>query len=319
MIDFRYHIVSIIAIFLALACGIVLGTTALNGPILGDLRTQVQHISDDKRNLEVNVRAVQAQLDADRAFDTASAPLLVSNRLAGASVAIIMLPGADSGLADQLTTMVTQAAGTVTGRTTISPDFVNPANAADLARLVDGLVPSGVTLPGGGATTKAAAELASVLLDPAGAAAASGAVPLAADRAAVLNGLSQAGYVSAGAAPPPAQLALVVAGSAPAQPTASDQSTAGNLAAAAAQFAKFGHGAVVAGPAQSAQAGGVIAAIRAPGTGLAGRVSTVDVADQPWGQVATVFTLVGELHGSVGQFGQGPGAQSPLPLPSPAQ
>ena len=31
MIDFRYHIVSIIAVFLALAVGIVVGTTALNG------------------------------------------------------------------------------------------------------------------------------------------------------------------------------------------------------------------------------------------------------------------------------------------------
>ena len=34
MIDFRYHIVSLVAVFLALAVGLVLGTTALNQPIL---------------------------------------------------------------------------------------------------------------------------------------------------------------------------------------------------------------------------------------------------------------------------------------------
>ena len=37
MISFRYHLVSIIAVFLALALGIVVGTTALNGPITKDL------------------------------------------------------------------------------------------------------------------------------------------------------------------------------------------------------------------------------------------------------------------------------------------
>ena len=32
MIDFRYHVVSIVAVFLALAIGIVLGSTELQGP-----------------------------------------------------------------------------------------------------------------------------------------------------------------------------------------------------------------------------------------------------------------------------------------------
>ena len=52
MIDFRYHIVSIVAIFLALTIGIVVGTTALNGPVLDDLRGRVNVQARDKRNLE---------------------------------------------------------------------------------------------------------------------------------------------------------------------------------------------------------------------------------------------------------------------------
>ncbi len=36
MIDFRYHLVSLIAVFLAVALGIVIGTTALNNPISAD-------------------------------------------------------------------------------------------------------------------------------------------------------------------------------------------------------------------------------------------------------------------------------------------
>ena len=41
MIDFRYHLVSLIAVFLAVALGIVIGTTALNEPILADIENQV--------------------------------------------------------------------------------------------------------------------------------------------------------------------------------------------------------------------------------------------------------------------------------------
>ena len=40
MIDFRYHLVSLIAVFLAVALGIVIGTTALNEPILSNRRAR---------------------------------------------------------------------------------------------------------------------------------------------------------------------------------------------------------------------------------------------------------------------------------------
>ena len=33
MINFRYHVVSLTAVFLALAIGLVVGTAALNGPV----------------------------------------------------------------------------------------------------------------------------------------------------------------------------------------------------------------------------------------------------------------------------------------------
>ena len=52
MIDFRYHLVSLIAVFLAVALGIVIGTTALNEPILADIKNQVSALEKDKRSLE---------------------------------------------------------------------------------------------------------------------------------------------------------------------------------------------------------------------------------------------------------------------------
>ena len=41
MIDFRYHLVSIVAVFLALAIGIVLGSTELQGTTL-DVAARVE-------------------------------------------------------------------------------------------------------------------------------------------------------------------------------------------------------------------------------------------------------------------------------------
>ena len=38
MIDFRYHLVSIVAVFLALAIGIVVGSTALKPAVLSGLQ-----------------------------------------------------------------------------------------------------------------------------------------------------------------------------------------------------------------------------------------------------------------------------------------
>ena len=51
MINFRYHVVSLTAVFLALAIGLVVGTAALNGPVADSLKEQVQSVSKDNSNL----------------------------------------------------------------------------------------------------------------------------------------------------------------------------------------------------------------------------------------------------------------------------
>lgn len=47
MIDFRYHLVSIISIFLALAVGIVLGA----GPLQGNLGSQLTDQVSDRKSV----------------------------------------------------------------------------------------------------------------------------------------------------------------------------------------------------------------------------------------------------------------------------
>src|SRR6188472_1928553 len=104
MLDFRYHALSLVAVFLALAIGIVLGVT------IGD-----SLVSDAERSLRSGLRtdvesareeAAKAQNDVagrDRMLDEIY-PAMVSNRLGGERVALVswgQLPdNVESGVRD---------------------------------------------------------------------------------------------------------------------------------------------------------------------------------------------------------------------------
>ena len=67
MIDFRYHVVSIVSIFLALAVGIVLGAGPLQGRLGDTLSKEVSGLRKDKTNLNNQLRDVTAnQNDMNR-------------------------------------------------------------------------------------------------------------------------------------------------------------------------------------------------------------------------------------------------------------
>ena len=51
VIDFRYHLVSIVAVFLALALGIVVGATALRGPLVDELKDNSNRLKDSNEVL----------------------------------------------------------------------------------------------------------------------------------------------------------------------------------------------------------------------------------------------------------------------------
>ena len=117
MIDFRYHLVSLIAVFLAVALGIVIGTTALNEPILADIKNQVSALEKDKRSLEDRTQTLQAQLDTTDTFADAVAPALVDGALAGAKILLVVTnEDVSQDTVDEVTAMISQAGGGVSGR-----------------------------------------------------------------------------------------------------------------------------------------------------------------------------------------------------------
>ena len=313
MIDFRYHLVSIIAVFLALAVGIVLGTAALNGPIQTNLNNNLSRVTSEKRGLESDVSEQRAQLGAADAFAEAAAPRLLRGTLEDERVLLVTTPQTPADLVERLTPLLDQAGARVTGTLQLLPALSDPAQRTLVEDLVAQVVPAGVQLPDAGAVERATAELAAALTRPPDG---DGVEPEEAQ--AVVSAFTEAELIEFSSPEEtlqPATLAVVLTGAAPetlAPPEQVQQNAVVSLAGAL--DARAG-GAVVAGPGGSAGDRGTVRVLRGD-EAVAAEVSTVDNADRGSGRVVLVLALAEQLRGRAGQYGTGEGASTALPSPA---
>ena len=312
MIDFRYHLVSLIAVFLAVALGIIIGTTALNEPILADIEGQVADLEQDKRSLEDRTQQLQAQLDTTQAFDEAVAPALVDGTLADRSVLLVVTnEDVAPETVDAVTALIGEAGGSVSGQLTLQPEYTDPSTEAALQGYVTGGgLPSGVQLPEADDTGQlVGALLAQVLmLQP------DGTAPEPTAISSVLAGLSALDVLSQDSdAVAPADYAVVLTSGAFAGEDAAERS--GTLVDLVTALDAAGSGAVVAGDAGSAAESGLVGTLRADPT-VSAAVSTVDNVNAVAGQISTVLALGQEGEGTSGKYGTGEDTQPVPPVPT---
>ncbi len=315
MIDFRYHLVSLIAVFLAIALGVIIGTTALNDPISADIETRVQTLEQDKRSLEDRIQALDGQLDTADGFEQAVAPALVAGALAGRSV-LLLATGEDvpDEVVEEVGGLVTDAGGTVGGIVRLQPGYTDPATASGLRTYVTSPgIPAGVQLP----TTDDPGQLVAALLgqtlmvpEPGAAA------PDAATVSSVLAGLAALDVLSVESSSVTAADHAVVLTAAGPQGDGSEERTA-TLVELVTALDAAGSGAVVAGTAESALDGGLVAAIRADPE-ISAAVSTVDNVERAAGRISTVLALGQESQGTSGTYGAGEDTQPVPPVPAAA-
>jgi hypothetical protein len=331
MIDFRYHLVSIVAVFLALAVGIVLGSTELQGPALEGLQSTADSLRSQLAAASSERDSYQAQAEAASQFLTTAAPTLLRDRLAGQNVVLITEPGAASDVITGVRKAATSAGATITGQIGLQPKFYDLSGATQSALgTVNASVAAGdgVTLtPGAGSQTsyqQQAAQLISTAIltksgnskKPGGGPAQPGGLTPTSARN-LLAAYAQTGFLTSSGDPTrPATLAVIVA---PASPPAGGQNDPANqvLLAAGPEFAAASDATVVAGSASgSAQQGSAISAVRA--SSASAQMSTVDNADGILGQISVVEALASQLAGGKpNSYGiSGAAAVSPDPLPS---
>ena len=119
MVDFRYHLVSIVAVFVALAVGIVLGAGPLKNASDQQLRDQVQAVRVYNDGLRTQLTDSRARTGAADQFAAQIAPALVARRLPRTPVVLVVLPGADNALTDAVSDLLVDAGATVTGTVSI--------------------------------------------------------------------------------------------------------------------------------------------------------------------------------------------------------
>lgn len=312
MVDFRYHLVSIIAVFLALALGIVVGTTALNGVLLNDLQRNVRTLTADKRDLETTVNGLRDQSASDQQLFDLTGPNAVRGQLQGERIVVLIAPGATIGVPVDLLALLTAAGATVTGTVQLRPDLLDPGRAAALDDLLARLAPPVASLSGDRPMDRAADELAAALVR--------GPEALPPEQAAaVLDGFAEQDLIDVqGDLSRKATLALVLVG--PPVVGADLTGAAARVSALlqiARQLDQDGAGTVVSGPVTAASEGGVLKALR-DDSGLSAAVSSVDGVDLARGRLATVLALREQLRGDTGSYGNGPGKQGPAPSLPPS-
>lgn len=294
MITYRHHIVSLVAVFLALAVGVVLG----GGPLSELGRADESAGASD---------AEQRAADAERAaalgddFASKSAATLYGNRLRGQPTAVLTLPGVPEDDVEALTAQVQAAGGEVAGRYDVRGSLLDPSERT----LVDTLGSQLMTqLPAGTVEPEASTYVRmGQLLGVAATTTTEGGAQADNDAVAVRESLAAGELLTTTADDAVrAPLALVVTG---------DDVDPDVLSDLLAGLARGSTGVVVAGDTGSGRPGGTLALLRSDPVGE--ELATVDGTDTPVGQVTAVLALARQLGGTGGAFGVS-GAEGAVPL-----
>jgi len=308
VISLRYHVISIAAVFLALAVGVVLGSTTLSRSLLSGVTNDNDELVNQVHDLETQRNAQNARLaDAD-SFATQVGPMVVSGQLDKRTVVIITTADASPEDRDALKVLLGNAGARVTGEVQLTDDFSNPEKADQLKDIVPRLLPAGVQLP----TVSDPGSLAGGLLGPLLLISKTDNKPQASadETTAALSGLTEGGFIKASDGIQPAQLAIVLTGGAAKGDGAGDR--AATLARFATQVDRSGAGTVLAGSDGSADGTGAVGVVRAD-TAATSILSTVDNVSSPAGRVVTVLALREQLEGKSGRYGSAGNAEAPAP------
>ncbi|MEO7124796.1 MAG: copper transporter [Nakamurella sp.] len=307
MISMRYHIVSLAAIFLALALGIVLGATKINSPLLAGLQGDNTQLSSQKDDLAAQSAELENRVMSDSKFASSIGALAVRGTLPNTQVVVITTDTADPADRDGVLSLLAHAGAVVTAQLQITADFSDPARAGQLRDLAIANQPVGSKLPESAqAGTLSGGFLATLLLTKADGKAS--ATPE--EATAALSALSAAGFISASGPVAPGRSVVIIDGTARTSDSAVDRAQA--IADMAAALKTSAAGVVIAGRSGSEGTTGSVGLVRAD-TAASALVSTVDDVDTDAGRIATVLALVEQNGGGVGRYGLGKNATAPAP------
>ncbi|MFC8597097.1 MULTISPECIES: copper transporter [unclassified Isoptericola] len=315
MIDFRYHLVSLISVFLALAVGIILGAGPLQGPLGDQLTEQVDALRTERNTLRDELGDARTTADEQRQFIDSAGDQLVAGSLEGKNVAVVEVDEVSDASRKAVLDELEAADATVVAQERLAASWTSADELTMRETVADGLrakLPAdavdGVIDEDSGPAQLLAASLTVALT---GSGPGVGTFSDAALEQQHL--LQQVGLVEQVAEPSaPADAILLLSGGGTGtedgeETTDADpeQTGMGALAALAGTSAQVAGTSVVAGP--TTQDGDLVATVRADDQ-LAELVSTVSGVEQTTGQIVVPLAIAAQDAGTVDQYGFEDGA-----------
>lgn len=313
MINLRYHIVSLVAVFLALAVGIVMGSTVIDRAIVDGLQNRVNSVDNRARRTDEENRRLAGQLDLMRNFADQARDQLVEGQLRGVPVLVVTVQGVDTRPVEDLREALATAEAVSAGTLLLTAKF-RLENEGDVRALA-----TVVNLAGGaaeGVRRQAISRLVGVLDGTA-------------NDATFLPALVSAGFV--GYEPPTSSLTtttgmglssfpvtglrMVLVSGAGAE--VGDDRLALPLAQGLAQSPATTPRLVAAESGQDTPGGRALFVGRLRSEASLPRLSTVDNLESPIGQAAVVLALADLGVPRAGNYGVAPGAERLLPSVEP--
>jgi hypothetical protein len=348
VIDFRYHVVSIVAVFLALAIGIVLGSTELQGTTYNVLNRTTGKLQNELDQTRGQLATAQAQAGEGESYAQAVEPAVLRDLLSGQRVLIITEPGAQSSVISGISAAAIDAGASVTGQIALQPKFFDTSETTQDSlnqTNLDVAQSAGISLASSGSYQQQAAQvIASEILvkslksatggstsaSSPSASSPSASSPSASspatgtnqdtDAQTMLSAYATSGFLNTTGQPATQATLAVVVTPQNAPSDGSADPLAQVLPALAQELAATSAGTVVAGSSAGSGAGSPIAVLRS--NNVANQVSTVDDADLASGQTVVIQALATLLTGgkaaSYGFADNGASAVAPSPAPVPS-
>lgn len=312
MINLRYHIVSLVAVFLALGMGIVMGTTVIERVTVDALNNRLNDVQAAVNDMRADNRRLSDEVKIGKDFADQARDHLVDGELRGIPVLVVAVSGVDRKPVDALGEALVAAGATVEGTIWFNPRMRldTDGDVRALAAALNLSPPQNLT-PSDRAAVRGAA-LSRIVPPRDGGNGPSGVL-------AALTASGFLGYEAPAAAPMSAVPAL---GSIPLPGTryvvvsgAGAQVADDLLAAPFSQALAQSPGRLVAAEAGVDTPGGrgVFVGFLRGDTGVGTRLSTVDNLESPMGQAAVVLALRDLGAPRFGHFGVGPGAERLVP------
>lgn len=142
----RQHAVSLVAVFLALAVGVVLGSGVLSDSLVAGLRDDKADLRRDLDTARDHTNRAEAHLAAADAFEATIGPRVIRDELVDRTVVVVTTPDADPADLEAVLRLVGAAGGHVTARLALTESFLDAAGADMLRTTIANTVPAGVQL-----------------------------------------------------------------------------------------------------------------------------------------------------------------------------